>query len=322
MGWIGDNRGRLQTLEGPMKKLVLTLVLVFGAALLSQSWAQTPVPAPQVSPGEPETVYSGAQKLEDQSLSRRTIERVLAPVETVEDQYSRWKQPVCFNVYGLSTTAKYVVEKRMKEVAQLVGAPVDRRDPCPPSVTIIFTTDPQATLQSIAQVRPWLVPGLGLSRSRVREEQPIQAWYTTLIRGSGGWIPQYSGYDEEPNTVSIDRMSHLHSGIETQIGAVTVVVRTDAVMGLDLGALADHFALISLAEARYTSACKEIETIANLLHKNCDQALIPKTITPGDIALLTGLYKTPDDSMQRVQKARIIGNMRKTLEAESRAGQR
>ena len=303
-----------------MKKLVIAMLLAAGAAA-----AQTPAPAPAPSPAaaEPETVYSDAQKLEDESLSRRTVQSVLAPVDTFEGQYARWKRPVCFNVYGLSATAKYVVEKRMKDIAQQVGAPVDRNDPCIPNVTIAFTVDPPATLQSVARVRPWLVPGLGMIRSRAREARPIQAWYATGARGrTGQVILLYDGYDEEPKRIAPSSLSRLSSGIETEIASVLVVVDTNAIMGMELGTLADHFALVGLAEARFASQCKPVETIANLLHKGCDPGLVPRAITPIDIALLTGLYKTPDDRIQFIQQQRIIGNMRKTLEAESRAGQR
>jgi hypothetical protein len=293
-----------------MKTLVLVLSLVAGTAV-----AQTPAPAPAPPSGaEPETVYSDAQQQQDQSLSHRTVESLLAPVEGLESQYSRWKRPVCFNVYGLAPAVKYVMERRMKEIAAQVGAPLDRDESCAPSVTIVFTTDPPATLESVAKVRPWLVPGLGMIRSRVREEQPIQAWYATGVRGSNGRMSLlYDGYDDEPQRIGTSVFNHLDSGIETEIASVLVVVNTKTIMGMPLGSLADHFALVSLAEANFSRKCKPIRTVANLMHKDCDPALTATEITPGDTAMLTGLYKTPDDRLQQVQKQRIMGNMRKSL---------
>lgn len=295
-----------------MKRLALALFLLAPGFALAQGAA----------PLQSETIYSDAELERDQSISRETVQTILDPVDTADNQYARWKRPVCFNVYGLSETAKYVVERRLKEVAQQVGAPLDRRDPCPPTVTIVFTTDPRATLESIAQVRPWLVPGLSMIRSAVRESQPIQAWYNTYVTNDNGYtILEYDGYTEDPLYATSNTVSRISSGVSTAMASVVMVVDTKAVMGLQLGTLADHFALLSLAQARARRSCSDLDSIANLMQPDCAAGLKPTAITRNDIALLTGLYKTPDDDMQRLQGQRIIGNMRRTLESEFKAGQ-
>lgn len=297
-----------------MRLTALALLLLSSAAAL----AQTPAPpAPEAL--APETVYSDVELERDQSISRETVETMLDPVDTVDGQFARWKQPVCFNVYGLSATAKYAVERRMKDIAQQVGAPVDRRDPCTPSVTIAFTTDPIATLESIAKRRAWLVPGLGMIRNRVREAQPIQAWYNTLVTNDNGRkFLEYDGYSDDPVWGSSDRISRIQSGVTTEMASVIIAVDTNAIMGMSLGTLADHFALLSLVQARALPGCRSIETIANLLRKDCETGLQPAAITNNDLALLTGLYKTPDADMGRLQRQRIIGNMRQSLEAQAK----
>jgi hypothetical protein len=298
-----------------MKKLVFALLL-----------AATPVLAQ--TPGEPETVYSDAQWYKDYSRSAQTLDALAAPVSGVDGQYARWKDPVCFNVYGLAPAIAYAMKRRMKEVAHHVGAPLDASESCTPNVTIIFTSDPDATRQSIWEVRPWLVPGLGMIRNRVRQEQPIQAWYAGLLRGPNGRRILWDGYDEDfyystgfgAGFVENPMMSRLNSGIETEIGAVTIIVDSKAILGMTLGALADHFALLSLAEAHVSRQCKPVETIANLMRKDCGPAAT--ALTQNDLVMLTGLYKTPDDFMQTMQRARILGNMRKAFEADFRAGGR
>ena len=47
-----------------------------------------------------------------------------------------------------------------------------------------------------------------------------------------------------------------------------------------------------------------------------------EAITLGDLALLTGIYKTPDDRLQNLHGQRIIGNMREVLEAQLRDRER
>src|SRR5689334_12066468 len=102
-----------------MRLQIISILLLTSAAALAQP-AQTPF----------ETVYSDAQRERDQDLSRRFVQGVLAPSYSFEDQYAKWKRPVCPNVYGMSVTAKFLLERRIREVAQQVGAPVDRQDPC------------------------------------------------------------------------------------------------------------------------------------------------------------------------------------------------
>jgi hypothetical protein len=325
-----------------MKKLnlisCLAALLLSGAALTQTALAQTPEPPPDaVAPLDTVTVYSEVERQADESTSRRTVRSVLAPVESLGLQYARWKQPVCFNVYGLSPLAKYVVERRLRDIAQQVGAPLDRDDPCIPNVTIVFTPDPQATLDSIARAKNYLVPWAGMIRSRLRESQPIQAWYSTVVRGSDGrrfleygapdgrrFLQYDNDYDDDwrMSRVFGGAMTRINTGVETEIGTVTVLVDTKAIMGRSLGSLADHFALISLSQARVSRGCFGVDTIANLVHEGCDGAVAAEAITLGDLALLTGIYKTPDDRMQNLHAQRIIGNMREVLEAQLRDRER
>jgi len=326
-----------------VKKLILVLSLFAGTALAqTPSPTQTPSsPARGAQAGEVpvagsraseggrgtdvETIYSDAQLQQDQSLSRRTVESLLAPPDGFESQYSRWKRPVCFNVYGLSAAVKFVMERRMKEIAAQVGAPVDRNESCEPTVTIAFTTDPPATLESVAKVRPWLVPGLGMIRSRVREEQPIQAWYATGVRGSNGRLSLlYDGYDDEPQRIGTSVFNHLDSGIETEIASVLVVVNTNAIMGMQLGPLADHFALVSLAEANFTRKCKPVRTVANHLQACYDkldvhrrpESLPPRFQIPGSNRL-TWQIKVIKEWMDTLAEAQAVQRTTRQTSRES-----
>jgi len=304
-----------------MRVLPLAVLLLASTAAL----AQAPAPPPPIAP-DIETVYSDAELERDRSLSRAQVETVMEPAEALEYQYARWKRPVCFNVYGLAAGAKYVVERRMKDIAQKAGAPLDRRDPCIPNVTIAFTPDVRATLESVASRANYLLPYYGYIRSRLKESQPVQAWYVTSTRAPNGRAYlDYDGLNGGMNDaltpprfgMLAGEMSRLNSGYTTAIESVLIVVDVNAIMGRSLGTLADHFAMLALAQARVTRGCKEVPTIANLMKPDCDPAYQADAITNLDLAMLTGLYHTPDDSMQRVQKARVIGTMRKTLEAQA-----
>lgn len=309
-----------------MKRLALTLMLLVSGPALAQAPSTPASPAPMAPDHlEPETAYSLGEYVDDTYQAARSINGLLFPVDGSfypEPNYSKWKDPICLNVYGLSAAAKILVERRIKEIATQVRAPVNRDDPCTPNIIIAFTSDPAATLKSIADVRPYLVPGVGLIRTRVREALPVQAWYTNLIKDANGRVAIPSGYDDDyfyfgsPQFTQAESMSRLNSGISSGLGAVTIIVDTKAIMGMQLGTLADYFALLALAEARQGQGCKEVETIANLMTRDCHPALSPKQISDNDLKMLTALYSVDDERLGRLQYVRMIGDMRRKLQAE------
>jgi hypothetical protein len=272
-------------------------------------------------PQEPETVYADAER--DRTVAGATVQAVLDPVYGVDDQFARWKIPICLNVYGVRPLAKYEIERRIRDIAQQVGAPVDRRDPCVPNVTIIFTGDTRATLDSIHAVRDWLLPDYDFIRMRLKQSQPVQAWYGIVTTGADGRDRlQYGDVDDLTQSPPVMYLSAgtsiLNTGISTAIATLVIVVDTNAVMGKPLGTLADYFALLSLAPTRDTRRCKQVSSIVNLMYQDCDAAYRADAVTTTDLALLRGLYRTQDNVLQKLQRQRIMGAMQRDLEAQAK----
>ncbi len=297
-----------------MKTFLAFTFLVFGTAL-DASVAQA---QPQVL-GEPETIYSDAQRQIDLDHSRRVVETMLAPSFSIDGQYARWKQPVCPHVYGLTPVAAYIVERRIRDVAAQVGAPVDRQDPCIPNIGIIFSAQPQASLTSIANARPFLVQG-GSQKPQVR--YPVQAWYATFKTDYDGfktidipWDITDPWRDENSLPQVAANLSRLHTGQTAEMAAATVLVDSKAVTGMTLGEIGDYLALMTLAQASQYGACQPMATIANLMLKGCDPADVTRDLSHVDIALLTALYQVPDIP-EKLQKQRIVGAMRRSLEQQ------
>jgi len=340
----------------------LSLAALLAAAAGSTALAQ-PAPPP-LSPNV-ETVYSDAQRAADQDLSRRFVQSLLQPPTSFDGQYAKWTRPVCVNVYGLSALSKYMVERRIREVASQVGAPVDRADPCTPNVTIAFSEDPQGTLDSVAKVAPFLV--VGGKKRQLTITQPIQAWYTTFRRDFSGlaqldlnWedaatagageaaqglasltppsgdasigvatdgadaagvagmaTMQASGSIERDVPRVRAQGTRLSTGITPEMAAVLIIVDAKAIMGMPLASLSDYLALVALAQAPATGRCQDAPSIANLM-ANCASDLKTASLSNVDIALLTGLYQTPLKP-EMIQRQRIIGAMRRTLEAQATA---
>lgn len=332
-----------------MRSMILAALVLGPIAAFAQT-AATP---------EFETVYSDAQRAADQDLSRRFIQGVLAPGYSFEDQYAKWMRPVCSNVLGMSAIAKYMIERRIKDVAQQVGAPVDRQDPCTPNVTIIVTPQPQATLDSIAAAAPYLV--IGGKHRQLTITQPIQSWYTTFRRdfsglaqldlpwedaatasaGSDGIAAGLVATDASagtdagttgsslggmnvsmPNSIEGDiprvraQGTRLSSGVSPEMAGVVVIVDSKAIMGMSLGSLGDYFSFLALAPSPVTGRCQNAPTIANLMAQGCASDVKSSNLSNVDLAMLTGLYQTPVKP-EMIQRQRIIGAMRRTLEAQA-----
>lgn len=283
--------------------------------------------------GPPETVYSNAQREKDLTVSQEMVGTMLAQSFSLENQYARWKDPVCPHVYGLTPVAAWLVERRIREVAQLVGAPVNRNDPCDVNIGVYFTSQPQVSLESISAASPLLIQGGSQKRQM---KFPVQAWYTSIMTDYDGakyidipfdvsnpasdCILSYnpsgggsSGTCAMPYVKAND--SRLHTGLTTQMAETIVLVDSNAVMGMSLSDLSDYLAFMTLAQSSQTGVCEKFSTIANMMLKNCGDQDTPHRLSHIDIALLTALYQIPD-SPEVLQKQRIVGAMRRSLEAQ------
>jgi hypothetical protein len=302
-----------------MAKALALVLLLLGAGA---AWAQTPAPPA----GEPETVYSDAQRQKDDQLSRRFVQSLLRQSDSLEGQFSRWKDPICPHVHGLRPTAAYVVERRIRDIAQRIGAPVDRKSPCTPNIGIIFSAEPQQSLDSIAAARPFLLQG---GNQKPVVIYPVQAWYTAFRTEYDGFrVLDIPREDAEPWRDYIPKVSNdlpwskanltrLHSGETTEIAAATVLVDTKAAAGLTLGELGDYLALMVLAQTPATGRCQPAPSIANLFLKDCDSDFHTTALSDADLAMLTALYQTPDEP-EKLQAQRLIANMRRNLEGEQK----
>ncbi|MGZ3378480.1 MAG: hypothetical protein ACXU8S_17935, partial [Phenylobacterium sp.] len=59
-------------------------------------------------------------------------------------QYARFRDPVCVRVIGLPPEFDAFIAKRVVELAKAVNAPVDPSAACTPNVNVIFSPKPQA----------------------------------------------------------------------------------------------------------------------------------------------------------------------------------
>jgi hypothetical protein len=257
---------------------------------------------------------------------------------------ARWKMRVCPIVAGLRPSAVKLVTQRIKEVAGLVGAPVDNSDKCRPNIEIVFTTTPQALLDTIFIKYPYLLGDHDNSAQGLKLAtftRPIQSWYTTAtddLRGniqvdgvrSGGvtmdmpFIPGMGGgiQTSATGTVSMNmpdaRVTNvtggrLGDGVSSDFHHIAVVAEPAKLLDYEVGTLSDYIALLALAQMPLPDHCLELPTILNALLKGC--AAPPKTLTSVDLAYLRALYKMSPTAAVRGQRDELIYQMDKSLGA-------
>ena len=259
---------------------------------------------------------------------------------------ARWKARVCPIVAGLRPSAVAFVTKRVKEVAALVGAPVDDSDKCKPNIEIVFTTTPQALLDTIFIKYPYLLgdhdnSAQGLKLATVT--RPIQSWYTTAtddLRGNvqvdgvttggvtldmpfvpgagGGGGIQTSATGTQPMNMPNARITNvtggrLSDGVASDFHHVAVVAEPAKLLSFEIGTLADYIALLALSQTPLPDHCLELPTILNLLATGCTAP--PKEMTGVDLAYLRALYKMTPTTNVRGQRDELIYQMDKSLGA-------
>jgi hypothetical protein len=291
-----------------MARALALMLLLLGAGAAR---AQTPA----LPVGEPETVYSDAQRQKDDQTSRRFVQSLLRPSYTLDGQFSRWKIPICPRVMGMAPAAAYMVEKRIRDVAQEIGAPLDRRDPCAPNIVIFVTGRQQILLDAMVAKDHWLFDA---GDTTVR--YPVQAWYMNVLRDYDGglhmdvpWESICPDCSTPPPIPAND--TWLHTGIQAQMGTEVILADIAAISGLTLGELGDYLALMVLAQTPATGRCQPAPSIANLFLKDCEADFHTTALSDADMAMLTALYQTPDEP-EKLQGMRLIANMRRNLEGE------
>ena len=312
--------------EGSMNVRALVMV---GALLARPALAQSP---PPLISREPETVYSDAQRAKDALLSLKFVQSLLQPSGNLEGQFARWKIPICPHVAGMAPAAAFVIERRIRDIAQQVGAPLDRRDPCKTNIAIFVTAEPQATIDAIiANDRMRLLTTAPNRDLRMR--QPVQAWYASYYRDDDGLLrldlPRGGAYawtnDFPPINVPPDKpvplegdakanLTRLFTGLVPEMGDATVLVDFNAIKGMTLATLGDYIALLTLAQTPATGRCQPAPSIANLFLKDCAPDFHTEALSQIDLAMLDALYQTPNQP-ENLQKTRLIGTMQRILES-------
>jgi len=211
---------------------------------------------------------------------------------------ARWQRRICPMVVGQEPSVARFIAQRVKYVALAVGAHINPEPSCTPNIEIIFTTTPQALLDSVHKKEPVY---LGYAETNAQLEKlatvtrPVQAWYTTeteswkgrryvdsalLQLASGDFIFEAPYFDWDG--------SRINPGGRSGFNHILIVIDSTKLVGHDIVPLADYISMLALTQLNSLDACQELPSIVGMFAAGCEHA--PDSLTKYDLAYLQGLY--------------------------------
>jgi hypothetical protein len=316
---------------------MLRIWLAVALAAAPPAWAQAPATTvPGVTVGTPKNRHIDAAQALDfvQSHSKPAL----------SGQLARWTQPICPQATGVPADVSAYVSARVREVAAIVGAPVSKQNRCTTNVEIVFTNTPQAVVDLIARTQGALLGFHYVAQLNALKAvtHPIQAWYLTgtqniagqqsmdvasgmdasdtVARGIANGSPTTSVITSDANS-DFNRMqvmgqepagcpgSRFTHCLHSLFLHVLIVVDGKALYGRKIGPLVDYIALLALTQPSSLDGCDAMPSILDLLSARCADRPRPDGVTDGDLAYLTGLYKTDLETELVLERTGIVDNM-------------
>lgn len=303
-------------------------IAAFWIAAAGMAIAQTPAPTDSVTV----TAEQAQRKIIDAFIADQAV-----PSQAL-DQMARWNVPVCPMAAGVPKEFARFVEKRIREVAAEVGAPV--REGCKQNVSIIFTPEPQTIVN---EIRRRSSAFLGYHHSTARGDElarvthPIQAWHMTGTRDLRGnleadnprgqtntLVITYPNPAPPPDMVTIYLPNasartvtggRLGNGLSSEFTHALIVADINWAQGPEIGTVADAMAVLALSRPALPDNCRSLASILDLLAKHCPRAAETKAITPADLAFLRGLYRMKPDDFLAKQQNEVAYQMQQALTA-------
>ena len=230
---------------------------------------------------------------------------------------ARWDDAICPAVEGLPDNFKKFVVQRIKTVALAAGAKVDA-DGCKANVNVVFTSNPQALLNSIRAGNPAMI---GYYESSAQADKlatvthPIQAWYVTKtvdLRGKFTVDTRYGratqNYDSQASAGT--RMS---DGLVSAFYSIMIVADPSKLGDHEIGALADNIAVLALSQPATLDTCTALPSIVNLSLAGCTAATALTGMSASDGAFLYGVYHMRPGTSRGAQRDAIGFSMKDKL---------
>jgi len=302
-----------------------------------QAFAETSEPSESVTVTSPRRVF-------------HEFAKTFATPTKVTGKIARWEHHICPVVVGQNPHYAAFISQHLKYVALAAGAPVSTDASCEANIEIVFTTTPQALLESVSRDRQHYLgyfSSVAEKNSLATVTRPIQAWYATEstdIRGrhhldtgrsivGGTTVQNFNGLTEQvgradqvgdnPATSAGSVLTdmapffyttgdHTGDGVHTGFNHILIVIDSGKIKGQDIVPLADYISMLALSQVSAPDICQTLPSVVNRMTPGCDHA--SDTLTMYDLAYLQGLYKMTSGRNMVAQRSEIGDLMTDSLE--------
>jgi len=189
---------------------------------------------------------------------------------------ARWDDPICPGIAGLPSSFSKFILQRIRTVATAAGARVDPEG-CKANISIVFTTAPQALVDSLRAKDPVMLGYYDNSDQAdklAKVNHPIQAWYVTkTVDLRGKWsIDARDRHSSQNYDAQASNGTRVGDGLSSAFFLVTVVADPSKLGDHEIGALADNIAMLALSQPGKVEECSTLPSIENLAVPGCPAA--------------------------------------------------
>jgi hypothetical protein len=268
---------------------------VVAAAVLSMLSVAAIAEDPQV-PIDTVTVEARREQLKRQ-ISTFVSEIAL---QSRTESLARWQLPICPLVAGLTFEQGKMMFERISQVATAAGVPLGPPD-CNPNLLVVRTPEPEKMLRQWWRNMPKLLNsdrGTAAIEHTIRTPAPVRVFYNAcsvppaLAKTFGRRVLASCNTGMPGSRLTWDAVRVLYS--------VIVIVDKQKTEGVNLGALTDYIAMVSLAHLRRNPELGTAPTILRLFDDTATAR--PEQMSAWDQAFLASLYKTDAGSVAQLSE--------------------
>lgn len=245
----------------------------------------------------------------------------VAPPDLSEEQLARWNSRYCPLMAGLPARhAQYLVDRMSQRAHELGLRPGEPG--CRANVLVFVTPDAGVLAQALADDHALMAYynnaeyGNSLGRDAltafVTSRAPVRWWHVAQTVDGRGQIVDGNG------DVVVADGTRLHRATRQDFNRVMVIVDARQADGLQLEALADYLAMVTLAQLDAQADVTELPSILSLFAAREAGRSAPLTLTDWDRAYLEGLYRAPRNANNTgTQERAIVRRMSEELRGET-----
>lgn len=282
----------------------------------------------QVAGGPAPSASILVEGVRDRDRQIRTFVKDLTPAD-IDNELSRFEEPVCPAVYGLASKQGEYVADRIRTVARAAGAAV-AKPRCDANLIVFVTPDKAALLKMLASQRDDYAPqqfSSELIRKMERDPSPVAAWQLKTIKWVDGYTPAKTtaASNEKPEQMVqeshplIAPLSRIRPEARREFRASVLVIQADALAGLTTTQLADYVAMRSLTEVDPAALHPPTpDTILKVIDAPIG-APTPLTLTAWDMSFLKAFYASANDVYAGHQRADVAWRMKRELDKAATA---